>query len=534
MIPHKLHFTWKSHRLPEEYEKTISSWSKYHPDWEIKVWDDNDNRTLIESHYPWFLSTYDAYPKNIMRADAARYFILHHEGGVYSDLDVECYSAIDELIFNSKFFLSVEPEVHSKVKIATSRGFPFMLCNAFMGSEPGHKFWSHLHEILQRQKDCPYVLDATGPFMLTGAGLSAPADIKPDIVLSDLWSPGNSFGLPRSDTDEFKSKVRSHFRSLSNPTKPAIAHLWHSTWFRHKRSHIGKLLSDAKWSWRKKWHPNLAFKHTYEDEIIGRQILNPWNEKHRILIATPMKNAGKQIDQYRALIEALDYPKELIDIAILFSDSTDDTEEKLQVLEDAWTGVFHSVVVERLDFDFHLESDRWESSIQLQRRGILAKCRNRLADKLAEAHEYCFFVDVDLSEIPSSILQEMMATREDVVMANCLDEKGKPFDLNAFFYEQYPTFSYLYRYARKDGLLQPPIGYPRIYLTDLEYLNIVPLDSVGGTALLIKSQVLREGVHFPETPYKYHIETEGFGLMAREKGFSVVGMPNLKVIHPRR
>jgi hypothetical protein len=40
-------------------------------------------------------------------------------------------------------------------------------------------------------------------------------------------------------------------------------------------------------------------------------------------------------------------------------------------------------------------------------------------------------------------------------------------------------------------------------------------------------------VVFPETPYKYHLETEGFGLMARERGFSVVGMPNLKVVHPR-
>jgi len=31
-----------------------------------------DDRQLIAEHYPWFLETYDALPKNIMRADAVR------------------------------------------------------------------------------------------------------------------------------------------------------------------------------------------------------------------------------------------------------------------------------------------------------------------------------------------------------------------------------------------------------------------------------------------------------------------------------
>ena len=29
-------------------------------------------RQLIAEHYPWFLQTYNALPKNIMRADAVR------------------------------------------------------------------------------------------------------------------------------------------------------------------------------------------------------------------------------------------------------------------------------------------------------------------------------------------------------------------------------------------------------------------------------------------------------------------------------
>ena len=42
---------------------------------------------LTPSRYPWFLETWDAYPFNIERADAIRYFVLAHYGGVYIDLD---------------------------------------------------------------------------------------------------------------------------------------------------------------------------------------------------------------------------------------------------------------------------------------------------------------------------------------------------------------------------------------------------------------------------------------------------------------
>lgn len=42
---------------------------------------------LTHLRYEWFLETWDAYPFNIERADAIRYFVLHHYGGIYIDLD---------------------------------------------------------------------------------------------------------------------------------------------------------------------------------------------------------------------------------------------------------------------------------------------------------------------------------------------------------------------------------------------------------------------------------------------------------------
>nr|KAG5701406.1 hypothetical protein BaRGS_032738 [Batillaria attramentaria] len=47
-------------------------------------------RELIANNYSWFLADYDSYRYNIQRVDSARYFILHHFGGVYMDLDISC------------------------------------------------------------------------------------------------------------------------------------------------------------------------------------------------------------------------------------------------------------------------------------------------------------------------------------------------------------------------------------------------------------------------------------------------------------
>ncbi|KAF8827977.1 hypothetical protein HHX47_DHR4001039 [Lentinula edodes] len=46
---------------------------------------DDSSREFIAEHYPWFLDTFNDYKYAIQRADAIRYFVLHHYGGVYLD-----------------------------------------------------------------------------------------------------------------------------------------------------------------------------------------------------------------------------------------------------------------------------------------------------------------------------------------------------------------------------------------------------------------------------------------------------------------
>lgn len=54
----------------------------------------------------------------------------------------------------------------------------------------------------------------------------------------------------------------------------------------------------------------------------------------------------------------------------------------------------------------------------------------------------------------------------------------------------------------------------------------VELDGVGGTALLVKADVHRDGAMFPPFPFYHLIETEGFAKMAQRLGRKAWGLPN--------
>lgn len=112
LIPKIIHQTFKNESIPELWQGPQQSCLDLHPDYEYKLWTDKKSREFIAAEYvetpsrlcdihtdfhryPWFLETFDGYPYPIQRADAIRYFVLHHFGGIYIDLDdVRSYKAV--------------------------------------------------------------------------------------------------------------------------------------------------------------------------------------------------------------------------------------------------------------------------------------------------------------------------------------------------------------------------------------------------------------------------------------------------------
>jgi hypothetical protein len=116
---------------------------------------------------------------------------------------------------------------------------------------------------------------------------------------------------------------------------------------------------------------------------------------------------------------------------------------------------------------------------------------------------------------------------------NCLVESSQtPFDMNTFKLKPGADKLDWTPYIM-DGILQPPNGFGRTYLSDLRHSDLVEVDGVGGTMLLVRADLHREGLVFPTFPYKHLIETEGLAAMARDMGYQCWGLPNLEIYHPR-
>ena len=121
------------------------------------LWTDADSREFIAKEYPWFLDTFDAYTYPIQRADAIRYFILYHYGGVYLDLDVGCQRPLDRLL--------VHPVILPKT-------IPVGVSNDLMFAEKGHPFMAQtIHNLITFDHswvlNYPTVMFSTGPMFLS-------------------------------------------------------------------------------------------------------------------------------------------------------------------------------------------------------------------------------------------------------------------------------------------------------------------------------------------------------------------------------
>ena len=77
MIPKVIHYCWFGHgKLPKLGEKCIRSWRKFFPDYEIKLWNENNFDVNI---IPYTEKAYKA-KKYAFVSDYARFWILYHYG----------------------------------------------------------------------------------------------------------------------------------------------------------------------------------------------------------------------------------------------------------------------------------------------------------------------------------------------------------------------------------------------------------------------------------------------------------------------
>ncbi len=127
MIPKIIHQTWKTGEVPERFRASQDSWRHHHPDWTYMFWTDADLDAFVEAKYPSLWPLFQRYPDQIQRVDAARYMMLHHYGGIYSDLDIICRQSFESLRVHPAFLPGTEPFGYSNDLMGGEAGSPFFL-----------------------------------------------------------------------------------------------------------------------------------------------------------------------------------------------------------------------------------------------------------------------------------------------------------------------------------------------------------------------------------------------------------------------
>jgi inositol phosphorylceramide mannosyltransferase catalytic subunit len=225
-IPPTLHQTWKTWPLPPRQQALAETWRRAHRHWHWRCWTDADNLALVDAHYPQLGALYREYPYPIQRVDMIRYLILHRYGGVYADLDLECFRSIEDLLHGHACLLSLESQVHSAIH-RTVR----IVSNAFMAATPGHPLFEAVIEDLcthrsPETKPDRIVLDTTGPMMLTRV-----LDRVGDRLGIGILDPRHLFPLSMAEAD----RLRMGDAPQSVRTKLDEAHgmHWHDgSWWR--------------------------------------------------------------------------------------------------------------------------------------------------------------------------------------------------------------------------------------------------------------------------------------------------------------
>jgi hypothetical protein len=205
------------------------------------------------------------------------------------------------------------------------------------------------------------------------------------------------------------------------------------------------------------WHAHLntpvLFNHHTPVEVNGTDIqyvnlnnvdstIDAVRNKERVLILTPLRDASYYLPKHFDLLTQLTYPHELIDLAFLVGDTTDDTmaalAKELERIQNNPEAAFHSTMIVEKDFGvIHGQGveERHKFAAQGPRRKAMGRARNYLLSAaLKPDHSWVYWRDVDIVDSPAKVIEDLVAHDRDIIVPNIWfhryrEEKGKMVDI---------------------------------------------------------------------------------------------------------
>lgn len=243
IIPRIIHQTWREVSIPTEWTACVQGWKQLHPEWEHKMWTDEDNRSLIKNEYPWFLATYDSYPHNIQKASAAKYFILHKYGGVYADIDMQCLVTLNSLLNQYTSNAS-----HTDIFIAGyCDSVRRMVGDAIICCSPGHPLFNVIFQELlstaskSNPESLASVLETTGNKILNYSVELYKQKYAKEYSTCPVYILKSTIFYPISATSSVSTSVSTAPKQLGTRRKfPSswTVHHWAATWHKEPKQII--------------------------------------------------------------------------------------------------------------------------------------------------------------------------------------------------------------------------------------------------------------------------------------------------------
>lgn len=277
------------------------------------------------------------------------------------------------------------------------------------------------------------------------------------------------------------------------------------------------------------------------------------DNKEKVLILSPI---ARFYPEYWDNLMKLNYPHELIELGFIVP-HTSQGDSALRQLENAvkkaQTGPkkdrFAKITILRQDTETmgsQLEKDRHALESQKRRRSQMSLARNSLLfSTISHDTSWILWLDSDIIETPPTLIQDLARHDKPLIVPNCYQRYNdpqngasvRPYDYNSW--QDSDVAQELASKMGEDDILVEGYAELATYRTLMAHLynpsedahSELELDGVGGTALLVKAEVHRDGAMFPPFPFYHLMETEGFAKMAKRLGYQAYGLPNYLIYH---